>query len=192
MKREFDGWYKMEQIITDIINRVDKKTVQRAGKRILKKCSFKSSKDVSYIKELALWLYVYGDYEDAIKVCNLVDGEEFTGNYTIWDIIDDCLCIKARILRNNGDTQSAENIIKRVNEYRHPELYPNGLTWYTETLNYNIESNLKDGYKADARQWRMIKLSHAIRYREAGGYPLSDSILEHDIADLVAILNKEK
>lgn len=88
----------MEQIITDILNRIDKKTVQRAGKRILKKCSFKSSKDVSYIEELAFWLYVYGDYEDAIKVCNLVDGEEFTGNYTIWDIIDGCLCIKAEYL----------------------------------------------------------------------------------------------
>lgn len=182
----------MEQIIIDILNRVDKKTVQRAGKRILKKCSFKSSKDLSYIEELALWLYIYGHYEDAIKVCNLVEGVEFTGNYTLWDIIDLCLCIKARILRKNGDTESAEKIIKRVNEYRHPELYHNGIDWYTETVNYNIESNLKDGFKAGARDWKMIKLDHAIRYLEAGGYPLDDSILEQDIKDLVEELKNEK
>jgi hypothetical protein len=181
----------MKQIISDILDRIDKKTVQRAGKRILKKCSFKSSKDLSNIKELAIWLYVYGYYEDAIKVCNLVENEEFTGNYTIWDIIDACLCLKARILRINGDTERADNIIKRVNEYRHPELYPNGLKWYTETVNYNIESNLRDGYKAAAREWMLIKLSHAISYHEAGGYPLGDSILEHDIENLVAELKKE-
>lgn len=181
----------MTELIEYIMETVNKKCVQSNCKRILKKCSFKSSKDLNDVTELALWLYIYGFYDESIRVCDLIKDVPFTGNYTLWDNVDVALCIKARILREQGKEESKE-IIRLVNEHRHPELYINGLEWFTETLDKNIESNLKDNFKSAAREWRLIKLKFAIKYREAGEFPLSDEYFEDVIKELISILSKER
>lgn len=79
-------------------------------------------------------------------------------------------------------------IIKFVNQYRHPELYVNGIEWFTNTVDINIESNLKNNSKAGAKSWRLLKLEKAIAYREAGQYPLSNDKLEKIIEELKEIL----
>lgn len=182
----------MTELIEYIMETVDKKCVQSNCKRILKKCSFQSSKDLSNVTELALWLYIYGFYDEVIKVCDLIKDVPFTGNYTLWDNVDAALCIKARLLRERGKVKESQEIIQLVNEHRHPELYINGLEWFTKTLDINIESNLKDNFKTAAREWRLIKLKAAIKYREAGNYPLSDEYFEDVIKELMSILSKER
>lgn len=181
----------MTELIEHIMETIDKKCIQSDCKRILKRCSFKSSKDLCNVTELALWLYIYGFCDEAIRVCDLIKDVPFTGNYTLWDNVDVALCIKARILREQGKEESKE-IIQLVNKHRHPELYINGLEWFTETLDKNIESNLKDNYKSDAREWRLIKLKFAIKHREAGKFPLSDEYFEDVIKELISILSKER
>ncbi len=47
----------MQELIQNILATVDKKGVQRDGKKILKKCSMKSANDTGYVIELAVWLY---------------------------------------------------------------------------------------------------------------------------------------
>ena len=74
---------KMQELIQNILATVDKKGVQRDGKKILKKCSMKSAKDTGYVIELAVWLYVYGYDREAAAVCGLLAGEMFSGNYTL-------------------------------------------------------------------------------------------------------------
>lgn len=49
----------MQDIIEKIINKVDKKKVQSCCKKILKKCSFGSTRDLDNVTELATWLYIY-------------------------------------------------------------------------------------------------------------------------------------
>lgn len=182
----------MEEIIQNIIETVDKKGVQSNCKRILKKCSFKSNNDLGNISELATWLYVYGYNKEAIEVCDIVKDVVFTGNYTLWSNIDESLCLKARILREQGNIKESLDIIQYVNQYRHPELYVNLVEWFTKTLDKNIESNLQYRSKARARQWRLLKLQTAIQYKEAGGFPLSDEYLEDVIKEMINILSKEK
>lgn len=182
----------MTDLIEHIMETVDKKRVQSNCKRILKKCSFKSSKDLSNVTELALWLYIYGFYDEAIRVCDLIKDVPFTGNYTLWDNVDVALCIKARILREQGKQEESKEIIRLVNEHRHPELYINGVKWFTETLDINIESNLKENFKAGAREWRLIKLKVAIKYKEAGKFPLPDEYFENVIKELMDILSTER
>lgn len=179
----------MEELITRIGNTVNKKNVQGCCKRILKKCSFKSSNDLSNVKQLAFWLYIYGYYDEAIAVCDLLKDMEFTGNYRIWDNADNAMCLKARILREQGRLPEREELLKRVNEHRHPELYKNLVDWYRGTLNENINS---DSSTLGPLSWMMTKLMFAIRYREAGGHPISDEEFENDISELMNVLKAVK
>lgn len=180
------------EIIEDIASRIDKKTIQQNCRKILKKLNYKSVKDTGLVTELILWLYIYGYKKEVLEVCTLFDCVEFTGNYTIWDNIDSAYCIKARILRENGEIEKSKEVITFLNQYRNPNLYINEKEWFTETLDINIQSNLNENSKAGARGWRLIKLESAICYREVGGYPYSDEYLEGIIEDMVEILSKEK
>lgn len=182
----------MNEIITNIQDTVNKKAVQAACRKLLKKCSFKSTKDVGVIVDLALWLYLYGYYEESIAVCELVKDIEFNGNYTFWDCVDHLYCIKARILRERGEIEESKKLMNYVNQYRHPELYKNGIDHFTTTIDYNIQSNLKVNSKAGAKSWRLLKLEMAIAYREAGKFPVPDEELEKIIKNLIEILSQEK
>ena len=161
------------ELIQNIMANIDKKGVQRDCKKLLKKCNMKSEKDTGFVTELAVWLYIYGYTKEAAAVCDLFANEEFDGNYTLWDNKDHAHCLKARILRENGDLAESQKLINFVNQYRHPELYSNGVEWFAKTLDENIQTCLDYGSKAGARGWRLLKLEKAIAYREAGQYPLS-------------------
>ena len=106
-------------------------------------------------------------YSDTISVCDLFANEKFTGNYTLWSNIDHAYCLKSRILREHGNLNESQKIIKFVNQYRHPELYINGVEHFLKTLDINIQSNLDYNSKAGARGWRLLKFELAIAYREA-------------------------
>lgn len=116
---------QVKNIIQEIMDKVDKKNVQSNCKKLLKKCKFKSTVDMEYLQDLGIWLYIYGHYEEAIKVCNIIKEIQFDGNYTLWFHIDTLYCIKARILREHGDITESKEIIKFINQYRTPELYIN-------------------------------------------------------------------
>ena len=137
-------------------------------------------------------LYVYDYKREAVSVCDLFKNESFDGNYTLWDNIDHAWCLKARILREQGDLNESKQIIEFVNQYRKPELYKNGVDWFLNTLDINIQSNLGENCKAGAKSWRLLKLELAIAYREAGKYPVSDDELEMIIKELKELLSKEK
>lgn len=77
----------MTEIIQSIMDTVEKKYVQSYCKKILKKCSFKSANDMQNLADLADWLYVYGYYEEVLKIAEIVKDVQFTGNYTLWDNI---------------------------------------------------------------------------------------------------------
>ena len=182
----------MEELINDILEEVDKKKVRSLCKKILKKCSFRSKNDLSNVIILATWLYIYGYADYALKVCDLLSGMTFSGNYDLWHNADYAVCLKARILRERGEEEGREELLQRVNEHRSPELYPNGVEYYRNTININIESD--DAYHPGKVTdfWRINKLIKAIEYREAGGHPIPDEEFERDIEELVGVLRAVK
>ncbi len=183
----------MTEIIQNIMNTVDKKKVQSYCKKVLKKCSFKSFRDMQNLSGLVIWLYVYKYYDEAMMVCDIVRDVEFTGNYTVWDETDTILCFKARILRERGKIQEAQEIIIFVNQYRHPHLYPNIVDWFLNTLDENIKNGTEQfNSKAIEISWREVKLANAIKYREAGGFPVTDEKLEEIISEQIETLSKVK
>ena len=105
---------------------------------------------------------------------------------------DYAACLKARILRENSVEDGRTELLRRVNEHRKPELYPNTVDYYRNTINVNIESDDKYHPGKITDFWRINKLIKAIEYREAGGYPISDEELEKDIEELIGDLRKIK
>lgn len=178
----------MEETIKRIEASIDSKKVQSLCRKILKKCSFKSNSDLSNITELASWLYIYGYPVEAIAVCDLLKDMEFTGNYSLWDKADYAMCLKARILREQGQPAEREELIYKVNEHRHPELYSNSVNWYRDTLNRNINSDSGINTKTG---WLLTKFMYAVRYREAGGHPIPDEEFDKDISSLKDALEKK-
>ena len=179
----------MEETIRRIETNIDRKKVQSLCKKIIKKCSFKSNSDLSNVTELASWLYIYGYIDEAIAVCDLLKDMEFTGNYSLWDKADYTMCLKARILREQGQLTERDELIGKVNEHRHPELYGNSVNWYRDTLNKNINSDSGINTKAG---WLLTKFMYAVRYKEAGGHPIPDEEFEKDISELIDVLKEFK
>ena len=182
----------MEELIKKIQNSIEKKTINSLCNKILKKCSFKSERDLQNISTLATWLYIYGYYDEMIDVCDLLKNMTFNGNYNLWVNPDITMCLKSRVYREQGKVEQSKELIEKINEHRHPELYKNLVNWYTNTLNKNIEEELKDRPRSVAEGWRLCKLQNAIRYREAGKFPISDEELEKDIEELISILQQVK
>lgn len=181
----------MNELIQTIMDTVNKKSVQSNCKKILKKCNMKSAKDVGLVTELAIWLYIYGYSREAGLVCDLFKNVQFNGNYTLWSSIDSAYCLKARILREQGQLDERNKIIEFVNQYRKPELYENLVDWFTVTIENNIQSNLKDNSKSGAKSWRLVKFEKAVAYKEAGNFPIEDDVLEKIIVELKELLSQE-
>lgn len=192
-KLEFDRGNLMKETIQKIMDTTDKKKVQSYCKKVIKKCSFKSAKDMKNLSGLVIWLYVYNYYDEIISVCELIENVEFTGNYTLWDEFDTIYCFKARVLRESGEIQAAQEVIEYVNQYRNPHLYPNLIYWFHNTLELNIKNAIEQSNsKSSEISWREVKLGNAIKYREAGQFPISDDELEKVIDDQIEVLSKVK
>ena len=183
---------KMQKTIEKIMNTVDRKKVQSCCKKALNKCSFKSANDLANITDLATWLYIYGYYEEAASVCDLLSEVEFNGNYNIWWQIEYSYCLKSRILREQCKDEESKMLSEIINRHRDPKLYGNLINWYRVTLNKNISSEEKDSPKTFGYVWRIIKIKHAISNREAGGHPIPDEEFDQDIKEIIDILKQLK
>ena len=180
-----DKKHEIEELITRISSDIDRKKVQSLCKKILKKCSFNSSKDLTNIAELATWLYIYEYYDEMLEVCDLLKDMEFKGDYYIWNSPDLTMCLKSRVYREREMYAESRALIEKVNEHRAPELYENLVDGYRDLCD---EEELKELPRSAAIYSRFCKLEEAVRYREAGQFPISDEELERDISEQLAIL----
>lgn len=183
----------MKETVQSIMDTVEKKKVQTYCKKVLKKCSFKSVNDMHNLADLADWLYVYGYYEEILKIAECIKEIQFSGNYALWDHVDSIYCMKARILRERGEVREAQEIIDFINQYRAPHLYKNVAGWFNGTLEENIQTAVETYHsKAEEYAWRIVKLNCALIYREAGQFPMTDDDLEQIIREQIEILSKAK
>jgi len=184
---------KLNAITGKIPNTIDKKPITSLCKKISKKFSYKSSNDLENLANLVTWLYIYNYYDEALEICDLINEIKFNGNYTLWDNIDTLYCIKARILREQGSLTNSNEIVCFVNQYRNPHLYKNIVDWFENTLDFNIKNAIEQfNSKSLATNWRLVKLQCAIKYREAGNFPISNTALEKIISEQITILSQNK
>ena len=142
----------MTELIEKIRDTIDKKKVKSLCNKIIKKCSFKSSRDLQNISALATWLYVYEYYDEMLEVCDLLKDMEFTGNYDIWFNPDMVMCLKSRVYRERGLEEESRVLIDKINEHRHPELYVNLVDSYLKKLRYKHSRRTKESSEIFSRR----------------------------------------
>ena len=83
--------------------------------KILKKMSFKSSKDLSNLKELCYWLYIYGYTTELKNLYSVIFSLSFVGNWDIWVPVESILALIYYITSNEINAQSdAQVALKKI------------------------------------------------------------------------------
>ena len=73
-------------------------TIVKSCKRLMQKCSFKSLLDVSRLCFLTYWLYIYGQKELALEICEHTHNINFAYEYS-WHGYPDIFGLEIRIAR---------------------------------------------------------------------------------------------
>ena len=77
-------------------------TITKPCKKLIQKCSYKSISDTSSLCSLAYWLYIYGDKEPALEICEVAHEVEFSFESQEGTFPDACIATNFS-LNENGD-----------------------------------------------------------------------------------------
>ena len=178
----------LEQIMSD--TNQEKKVISLA-KKIAKKFSLKSGKDLENLTHLCYWLYIYGQAEKSISLCKIVDQVPFVNNFDIWTWIEAITALQIRIFREQNDNDKIEEYRQRLiigyeGEEETLRVIVNGSLLYDE----NIKSDTDEGDEKGANAWRFLQIVQLCIMRELGGseiYPIE--ALDKEIDRLKNILS---
>ncbi len=98
---------KLEPTLEKVLEQYNKKNTQsiyntiiRPCKKLLQKCSYKSILDTDCLCSLAYWLYIYGDKELALEICEIAHEVELPFEFRCWNIgIQNIYGLEIRIAR---------------------------------------------------------------------------------------------
>lgn len=98
---------KLKPILEKVLEQYHKKntsntyhTITKPCKKLIQKCSYKSILDTSCLCSLAYWLYIYGDKELALEICEITHEVEFSFDFSGWNCgIQNIYGLEIRIAR---------------------------------------------------------------------------------------------
>lgn len=116
---------KLEPILEKVLEQYHKKntekiynTITKPCKKLIQKCSYKSISDTSCLCSLAYWLYIYGDKELALEICEIAHEVEFTFEFMDWNSgIQNIYGLEIRIARELLGENRRNHIPLNVLEY---------------------------------------------------------------------------
>ena len=174
-------------LFEEIMESHKEKKIISLCKKLIKKCSFTSSTDVTNLCELAYWLYVVGDSEKALKVCELTNIDiPAKINYNVWDFILFIWGLEAHIHNENGKTADKEFRVEQMKKVWSTPKNSNDTeekawAFMQKILNRQtfelvcdikeIEENEATGDKKSADSYRFIALYSMISYGITGFCP---------------------
>lgn len=170
-------------VIRDVETKHQQKKIKSNCKLILKKFNPKSASDLGCFAELVTLLYLHEAYEDAIRVCDLLNDIGFYGNYTAWDNVENTRLVKARILRKRGEEDGAVEILNTIMPFENKEIWTQQMQCL-ETYDTNIDEAKKRNSKKDIISWQLIKLEMLIRFTELPEFPVDKEKLDNEIEEL--------
>lgn len=131
---------KLEPILQKVLEQYNKKktrktynTIIKPCKKLIQKCSYKSISDTDCLCALAYWLYIYGDKELALEICESTHAVAFSFEFGAWNSgIQNIFGLEIRIARELLGENRRNNITlnllaycfsKRVQkELRYPQI----------------------------------------------------------------------
>lgn len=116
---------KLEPILEKVLEQYHKKntekiynTITKHCKKLIQKCSYKSISDTSCLCSLAYWLYIYGDKELALEICEIAHEVEFSFEFINWNSgIQNIYGLEIRIARELLGENRRNHIPLDVLEY---------------------------------------------------------------------------
>lgn len=171
------------EVFEEISGKYECKRIKSVCKALAKKCSCKSSKDMSVLTELIDLMYLYRDFEMATALYNIIKNVAFSGNYTIYDEILYAKWTVVRIYRETNQTEKYEKLLKSVMAYENAALYDNrkrNLKLYEEDI------QLAKAQKATRSMigWMLIKYKVMIKCFENPEFPMDKEKLGQEIAKM--------
>lgn len=171
------------EIFEEISGKYENKRIKSTCKALAKKCSCKSSKDMSALTELIDLMYLYRDFEMAVALYNIIENVAFSGNYTVWDEILYAKWTIVRIYRETNQTEKYEKLLKSVMAYENAALYENrkrNLKLYEEDI------RLAKAQKATRSMigWMLVKYKVMIKCFENPEFPMDKAKLGQEIAEM--------
>ena len=174
-------------LFEEILESHKEKKIISLCKKLIKKCSFTSGADATNLCELAYWLYVVGDSENALKVCELTNIDiPAKINYNVWDFILYIWGLEAHIYNENGKTVDKEFRVEQMKKVWSTPKNSNDTeekawAFMQKILNRQsfesvydikeIEKNEAAGDKKSADSYRFIALYIMISYGITGFCP---------------------
>lgn len=116
---------KLKPFLEKVLEQYNRKTTQKIYttiikpcKKLIQKCSFKSIPDTSCLCSLTYWLYIYGDKELALKICEIIHGVDFSFEFGCWNSgIQNIYGLEIRIARELLGENRRNNIPPDLLEY---------------------------------------------------------------------------
>ena len=141
----------MTELIERISITVDKKKVRSYCNKILKKCSFKSSRDLQNISALATWLYIYGYYDEMITLMRNLLGQALKTNSSLYfAVLTGCIRISKESiftgLNNMRVLSVADPLFSEYFGFTDDEVREM-LKYYDISVRYDEVKAWYDGYK---------------------------------------------
>lgn len=181
---------ELANIITNFSS-LGNKRIDGLSKKVLKKMSFKSSKDLDNMKDLCYWLYIYGYTEQLAQLYPTIFALSFSGNWNIWTPVE---LIYALIYYSsqNGNTEnhaviSLEKIMQAENDEINIKRRCNGSL--LETRENNVRESIQSGNKTDIRESLYAEMRELVLVYSLGGsekYPLEK--IKIRVEEIIGIL----
>ena len=174
-------------LFEEIMESHKEKKIISLCKKLIKKCSFTSGAAATNLCELAYWLYVVGESETALKVCELTTIDiPAKINYNVWDFILFIWGLEAHIYNENGKIADKEFRVEQMKKVwstpkKSNDTEEKAWSFMQKILNRQsfesvcdikeIEENEAAGDKKSADSYRFIALYSMISYGITGFCP---------------------
>ena len=174
-------------LFEEIMESHKEKKIISLCKKLIKKSSFTSGADATNLCELAYWLYIVGDSENALKVCELTNIDiPAKINYNVWDFILFIWGLEAHIYNEKGKTEDKKFRVEQMKKVwstpkNSSDTEEKAWAFMQKILNRQtfelvcdvkeIEENEAAGDKKSADSYRFIALYSMISYGITGFCP---------------------
>ncbi|MBB6273840.1 hypothetical protein HDF26_004313 [Pedobacter cryoconitis] len=103
----------MNQKFQAVAESITDKKLRRTAISLYTKYKPTAAKELERASRFAFDLYFKNYQKESLEVCEILEEENFTGNYNLWTWIESALFLKCWILWNS-DKQNNEEIIKNI------------------------------------------------------------------------------
>ena len=171
-------------LFEEIMESHKEKKIISLCKKLIKKYSFTSGADATNLCELVYWLYVVGDDDNALKVCELTNIDiPAKINYNVWDFILFIWGLEAHIYNEKGKAADKKFRVEQMKKVwstpkNSSDTEEKARAFMQKILNRQtfesvcnvkeIEENEAAGDKKSADSYRFIALYSMISYGITG------------------------